>query len=263
VTQAASTSGLFEKIELSDHILHVREEGEGENLLVLHGWGGSIQSVRPISERLTNNFHVITPDLVGHGGSSMPPENGPWGTADYVRSIKELLDKLNIKKTDIIGHSHGGRIGIYFAAHYPERVGKLVLVNSAGIKPPRSLKYRIKVAISKIGKFAEKYLGSVGKKLKQLLYKQIASTDYQNAGPLRATFVKLVNEDFRELLPKITAKTLLVWGRLDNDTPLAVAKQMQSSIPDSELVVLENAGHYSYLDQPVQFLLHVKRFLAG
>jgi pimeloyl-ACP methyl ester carboxylesterase len=72
-----------------------------------------------------------------------------------------------------------------------------------------------------------------------------------------------VNEDLTPFMPQIKSPVLLVWGEDDRDTPVASARVMERLIPDSELVVLENAGHFSYVDQPYQFLLQVKRFLRN
>jgi pimeloyl-ACP methyl ester carboxylesterase len=73
--------------------------------------------------------------------------------------------------------------------------------------------------------------------------------------------VKLVNEDLTPVLPHITAPTLLIWGEDDTETPVSCAMVMQKLIPHAELVVLKNAGHFSYLDQYGKFRLLVRKFL--
>jgi pimeloyl-ACP methyl ester carboxylesterase len=79
---------------------------------------------------------------------------------------------------------------------------------------------------------------------------------------LRPTFIKLVNEDLRRYLPQIRASTLLIWGSEDTETPLSDAQLMERSIADAGLVVLDGAGHYSYLDQPARFATIVRHFLG-
>jgi len=202
---------------------------------------------------------VIALDLPGHGQSALPP--AVWGTADFAAFLGKFADSLGLESFDLLGHSVGGRFGAFLAATQPQRIGKLILASASGIKPKRPLKYYFKVALAKTGKYSERYLGSFGAALKQRIYAKIASPDYRTAGELRSSFVKIVNEDIRADLTHVRAKTLLLWGRDDTDTPLSSAAIMQNVIPGAELVILENAGHYSFLDQPDKFLLHVKKFL--
>jgi pimeloyl-ACP methyl ester carboxylesterase len=96
---------------------------------------------------------------------------------------------------------------------------------------------------------------------RERIYRAVASPDYSNAGPLRETFVKLVNEDLTPILPQVTAPTLLVWGADDTETPLSSARVMERLIPQARLVVFQNAGHFSYLDQYGKFRLIVRQFL--
>ena len=80
---------------------------------------------------------------------------------------------------------------------------------------------------------------------------------------MRGTLVRVVNDNLRDCLPKIQAPTLCVWGREDTDTPVYMGEIMSREIPDAGLVVLENAGHFSYLDQFAQFVKITDVFLLG
>jgi alpha-beta hydrolase superfamily lysophospholipase len=161
-----------------------------------------------------------------------------------------------------VGHSNGGRIAIRMAATEPRRAARLVLVDSAGIRPKRTLRYYRRVGMAKVGKYAARYLGAPGERLRARIVGRVASSDYAAAGEMRPTLVRLVNSDLREYLPRISAPTLLVWGAEDTDTPLADAHLMEKLIPDSGLVVLDGAGHYSYLDQSARFARIVTHFIA-
>ena len=112
------------------------------------------------------------------------------------------------------------------------------------------------------GKFLAKYGGRIGHLARERLYRAVASKDYANAGPLRETLVKLINEDLTPILPRIKSPTLLVWGADDTETPLASAKVMERLIPQARLVVFQHAGHFSYLDQYGKFRLIVRQFLS-
>ena len=113
-------------------------------VLLLHGWGGSLNSFRSLESFLIDNgYSTITLDFPGFGGSDLPKED--WQLADYVQIVVELLKAENIDKTSIVCHSFGGRIAILLASEYPELVEKLVFVDVAGIKPKFSLSKTLKI----------------------------------------------------------------------------------------------------------------------
>ena len=134
------------------------------------------------------------------------------------------------------------------------------MVDSAGIKPRRTAKYYLRVGLAKIGKLFRR-CGKYGTLIADAVSVRAGSKDYQNAGDMRATLVKVVNQDLRSLLPRITASTLLIWGEDDKDTPVSFGQIMEKEIPDAGLVVLKEAGHFSYLDQFPQFCRIVASFL--
>jgi pimeloyl-ACP methyl ester carboxylesterase len=234
--------------------------GEGEDLLVLHGWGASIEAVYPIVTGLAPVARVHALDLPGGGESEPPPE--PWGVEQYQAFVAAYMDGAGITRATIVGHSNGGRIAIRMAATEPARVAKLVLVDAAGIRPKRTFRWYRRVAMAKVGKHAARHLGGPGERLRETLVSRAASTDYAAAGELRPTLVKLVNADLRPYMRDVAAPTLLVWGKDDAETPVSMAQEMERLIPDAGLVVLEGAGHYSYLDQPARFARIVSHFVA-
>lgn len=234
--------------------------GGGPPVLVLHGWGARIEAVFPIVAGLAPVATVYALDLPGFGDTEQPPS--AWGVEDYQAFVAAFMDAVNVKDAAIVGHSHGGRIAIRMASTEPRRVSRLVLVNSAGIRAKRTLRYYRRVGMAKVGKHAARLLGAPGDRLRAALLARAGSADYLAAGPMRPTLVRLVNADLREHLPRIAAPTLLIWGSLDTDTPLSAGRLMERLIPDAGLVVLEGAGHYSYLDQPARFARIVTHFLA-
>jgi pimeloyl-ACP methyl ester carboxylesterase len=147
------------------------------------------------------------------------------------------------------------------AAYYPKRINKLILVDSAGIRPKRGLGYRFRVGKFKILKRVFSLLGDWGEEKIQSLYCKAGSVDYRNAGVLRPVLVRAVNEDLTPILDKITCRTMLIWGEHDVDTPLGDGQLMHRRISSSQLVVIKNAGHYSYLNNPEYFCDIVIDFL--
>lgn len=232
--------------------------GDGEPVVVLHGWGGRVESMAPVISCLTGSRRVLALDLPGFGESPAPET--AWGTADYARFVRRVLGDAGVEKADFVGHSFGAKTSLYLAATSPA-VRRLVLAGSSGLRTPPSLKARAKRALSRGARFAG-HLGGPGRALRSAVYRRIASEDYRNAGPLRPTFVKVVNEDLTDLLPRVGAPTLLVWGTEDDAVPVAHARTMEERIPDAGLVLFEGAGHFAYLDEPERFCRVVRHFLA-
>jgi pimeloyl-ACP methyl ester carboxylesterase len=229
-------------------------------IVVLHGWGAHIEAVGPILAALDGAADLIALDLPGFGESDPPP--AAWDADDYARFVLAFLDELGVERAHFVGHSHGGRISIAIGADHPERVGRLVLIDSAGLRPKRTWRYRRRVAVAKLGRVAAKLGGAPGRRLQERMRERVASRDYLEASEaMRATFRALIAMDLSDRLPRIRASTLLVWGERDEDTPLWMGRRMEELIPDAGLVVLEGAGHYSYADAPGQFRAVARQFL--
>ena len=249
----------------SQQVRYVRRTGAGGQpgdlpIVILHGWGAHIEAVAPILAALDGAPDLIALDLPGFGESD-PPDHA-WDVDSYARFMIHFLDELGVDRAHLVGHSHGGRVSIAVAADEPERVGRLLLIDSAGLRPKRGWKYRRRVAVAKLGRLIAKVGGGRGRKLQERMRARVASRDYLEASEaMRGTFRALVSADLAKRLPRIGASTLLVWGDRDEDTPLWMARRMEELIPDAGLVVLEGAGHYSYADAPGQFRAVARRFL--
>lgn len=248
----------MQSTEINSLNISYQVAGEGDIVLLLHGWGGEAASFQPVFEWLVQSHKVYALDLPGFGKSQIPPT--AWDTSDYARFVTAFLEKFSIPKAHLIGHSFGGRISIILSAEHPEKVDKLILIDSAGIKPRRTVKYSLRVGVAKIGKLMRRF-GRYGNSFANAVSQRTGSKDYQNAGEMRATLVKVVNQDLRALLPRIAASTLLIWGENDKDTPVSFGHIMEKEIPDAGLVVLKEAGHFSYLDKFPQFCRIVASFL--
>ncbi|MCG9129214.1 alpha/beta hydrolase [Candidatus Poribacteria bacterium] len=245
-------------IEIDNLKVAYRVDGSGSKVVLLHGWGAESGTFQKVFDTLSTSHQVYTIDLPGFGLSEIP--TSPWDATDYAKLLSKFLEKLNIGIVSLIGHSYGGRISIVIAAEEPDKIDKVILVNSAGIKPKRTVKYHFKYCLGKLGRFTRKF-GSLGNYLADNIANKIGSRDYKEAGPMRDTMVKSVNQDLRPYLCKIRHKTLLIWGENDKDTPVSSAKIMEKEIPKVELILLKDAGHFSYLDQTEKFIEIVRNFL--
>lgn len=249
-------------IKIQDININYIVEGEGSPILILHGWGASIDTVRPIINILNNRYKVYALDLPGFGSSSEPKE--AIDSFQYAEIVREFLKEMNIEKATFIGHSFGGKVSIILSSKYPDIFDKLVLIDSAGLIPKRGLKYYTKVYSFKTLKFIYRkmFFWIKNEKRMENFYKKFGSDDYRDSsGVMRQILVKVVNENLRPLLKDIKASTLIIWGDQDDATPVYMAHIMESEIKDSGLVVFEGAGHYAYLDQYNRFTAVINAFL--
>lgn len=237
-------------------------QGSGRPLILMHGWGCNSSTVASIAAVAAQTHTVYNIDFPGFGASPEPDE--VWGVERYACLVEGMVRELGLENPVLAGHSFGGRVAIVYASR--NDVDKLILIDAAGVKPRRSLKYYFKI-----------YSFKALKRLMCLVYgKEKAqarievqrakrgSADYANSSPMmRAILSKVVNEDLCHLMPRIKAPTLLIWGEADTATPLSDAKKMERLIPDVGLVSFPGCGHYSFLDNPGQFSAVLNSFLKS
>ncbi len=223
--------------------------GEGNPIILLHGWLANLETMRPIANNLCKNFKVYLVDVIGFGKSDLPEH--PLNTNDFGDFLKDFIEKLNIKNPILIGHSNGGRMIINAVGRGIVSCKKIVLIDSAGIKPKRNLKYYLKIGFYKVGKFFLNLLPNTKtiRKIKEKLRDKVGSSDYKaSSSVLKETLKNIVNEDLTSLLPKISVPTLLFWGTLDTATPISDGRKMEKLIPDCGLIEYAGSSHFSYLE---------------
>ena len=253
---------MAEYIEIGDIKLHYRKSGNGRPLILMHGWGCNMDTVASIERVAAETHTVYNIDFPGFGASEEPAD--VWGVEQYTALIEEFARKTGIDRPVLVGHSFGGRVGILMASRTP--VDKLILVDAAGVKPRRSMSYYFKVYSFKAMKSLCR-LALPRRKADAVIEKwrsRKSSADYASASPrMRAILSKVVNEDLCHVMPQITAPTLLVWGENDTATPVSDARRMERLIPGAGLVSFAGCGHYSFLDNPIQFAAVLRSFLKS
>lgn len=261
----------FVKLDMEKQLTHngatmaYTDLGEGPAVIIMHGWGCDRSTVKSITDLALRHHRVITVDFPGHGQSSEPPllpDGSPWGVEAYTQMIEQLIAKERITDPILIGHSFGGRVGILYASR--NKVDRLVLVDSAGIKPHRPVSYYWRVYRFKFAKWAAlTFLGRErGQRRIDAMRARRGSADYAQASPMmRRVLSRVVNEDLRHVMPSISCPTLLLWGENDTATPLADAKKMDTLIPDTGLVAFPRCGHYCFLDAPGPFARVLTSFI--
>ena len=249
-------------IQLNKLHIHYEVSGEGKPVILLHGWLCTLETMKPIANALEQDYKVYNIDLPGFGKSDMPEK--PFSTNDFGNFLDEFIKKLKIEKPILIGHSNGGRTILNYAGRNLGDIEKIVLIDSAGIKPKRKINYYVKVYTFKTLK---KFLGifpnmEMFNNIRERVLGKFGSSDYKNSPEiLRKTMSTIINEDQTTIMQQIKVPTLLLWGENDMDTPLQDGKIMEKNIPNSSLIEIKGAGHFSYLDSYQQSMEIIKNFL--
>ena len=242
--------------------IHYIEDGQGPAVLFLHGWGSNAHAFDQVCGLVSDRYRMIRMDFPGFGESGELTE--PWNVDDYVNITIKFIRQLGLDSVNLIGHSFGGRVIIKMhTRELPFRIERIMLVDSAGIIPPKNLKKEARIKVFKAGKKVLS-LKPVEKMFPDALENfrgKFGSADYKNAsGPLRDTMVRVINEDLTGYLKEIKAPTLLIWGDQDDATPLRDAEIMKREIPDAGLFVIKGAGHFSFLKDPYVVAEAMKNF---
>lgn len=234
-----------------DMSIYYEKYGDNKkNILILPGWGNTRTTFTNIINFFKDNYTIYIIDYPGFGNSPIPEKE--LTIYDYTNLVRDFLDEMQIKNPIIIAHSFGGRIATLLTGYYKEKIDKIIMIDAASIKPRKSIKAFIKQTTYKV----LKKLTYLLPKLKQEYYRQkllkfFGSTDYQNLpNNMHKTFKNIVNENLIYYLKNIESETLLLWGKLDKDTPLKDGYKMNNLIKNSALIIFPKGNHFSYLQYP-------------
>ena len=250
------------QIPVSGTTIHCEFTGEGaRTAVVLHGWGTSMEVMRPITQHLASRgYRVLSLDFPGFGQSPPPP--AAWGVPEYAAATAALLDELAVERPLLLGHSFGGRVILYLTGALSYPAHRLILVGAAGIKPPPGQATR-RTRLVKAGQAARSVVPAcLRAPALERLRNHFGSEDYRAAkGVMRECLVKTISLDLAPLLPAIKTEALLIWGDADTATPLWQGRRMEQLLPNAGLAVIEGAGHYTFFDNPARFYAILDSYL--
>ncbi len=227
------------------------QEGEGHDLVFLHGYLASKESFYPQIAYFSQRYRVTALDFPGMGGAE--PLTAPWSVADYADWTESALSALHVENALVVAHSFGGRVAVKLLSRgYPFKAA--VLTGCAGIIPKRGLGYKIRVKTYKLVKrCAPKYAE-----------RRFGSAEYKSLSPvMRESFKKIVNEDLRGDAQNIACPVLFITGARDEETPVSSARIYAAAVKGSSLLVMENCGHFAHLDDPLNFDLAAEEFFGN
>lgn len=257
--------------------LHVRDTGSRDApvLILLHGFGASLQTWEPWAVRLQAHYRVIRFDLPGFGLTGQDP-TGDYTDARSVHVLLALMDQLRIPRATLIGNSLGGKIAWNTALDHPERVERLVLVSPDGFASPgfeygrraklpllmQLLPYvmpRAMLRSSLVPAYGNpKHLtDAVVTRYRDLML----APGVRTAMLVRMQQVML--QDPVPLLRRIRAPTLLLWGDRDGMIPVGNAQDYLEAMPNATLVTLPGLGHVPFEEAPDRSLAPVLEFLTS
>ncbi len=241
--------------------------GEGPPLVLVHGAAVDSRMWRPQLAALADEFTVCAWDEPGAGRSSDVPAH--FALADYADCLAGLIDALDLRPAHVAGLSWGGTVALELYRHRPDLVASLLLADTyAGWKgslPEAEVQARVEGLWQMLaasdhvfdptlpGLFAGDPSGDV------VALMEAMAADVRPES-MRTALLVMAETDQRDLLPRIAVPTLLIWGELDVRSPVSVARQFESAVPDAELVVIPGAGHVSNLEQPELFNNAVREF---
>lgn len=223
----------------------------GEDVLLLHGYGSKKESFYYQMNFLKNYYKVTAVDFPCFGASECT--DAPWGVGEYADWLLKFMDASGLTRPHVVAHSFGARVAFKLFSARDDRLKKLVITGGAGLVKPRTPKYMRQITryrrVKKLfPKFADRHFGS---------------EEYKSLPPLmKSSFKKIVNEDLKACAAKITAPTLLIYGRDDTVTPPAEeGETFRSLIPESKLELMDG-GHFCFSENPKEFNFKLFKFLT-
>lgn len=254
--------------------VYVEQQGQGEPLVLLHGFGESTYTWRKVVPELAASYRTLTIDLHGFGWTERPEEAAAYSRDGQMRLVLGVLDQLGVGPAVLVGHSYGGALAASLAVLHPERVRGLVLIDSAAPTYPDSTKSRL-AGVRPLARVALPLALSttaIRRSLKRAFFDDKLATRELAREYRRRLAVEGVLEAYVHLsapasasqpveLSAITQPTLVIWGEEDQTIPIAGARESTGQIPNSRFVAIPRCGHSPTEEKPDEVLAAMLPFL--
>jgi pimeloyl-ACP methyl ester carboxylesterase len=265
-------------IEINGMQVHYRDEGKGFPIVLVHGTASSLHTWNDWTTALTKDHRVIRMDLPAFGLTG-PNKDANYSIEAYTKFLHQFLSKIKLDKFYLAGNSLGGNIAWNYAAEYPEKVEKLILVDASGLPTNKPQPAIFKMAKTPVLNSLFLYVTPkffIKKNMEQVYADKTKITDdlvtrYHKMALRvgnRLAFIDRAKTDFKlgeksnlEKLRSIQTPTLLIWGAKDTWIPLDNGKRMDRFLSNSKLVVLENSGHVPMEENPKESFDVLSSFL--
>ncbi|HVA11137.1 MAG TPA: alpha/beta hydrolase [Candidatus Dormibacteraeota bacterium] len=248
------------QVVVDDLITNCELTGTGKLVLLLHGWGDSLQGLSELQAALASNYNVLAVDLPGFGATEAP--KSVWDLDDYSHFIRNLLKKLDLGELfAVIGHSNGGALAIRATSLGLLKPKRIVLLAASGVRTNQAAKRFAFKVMAKTGNAATILLPH---RYRQALRKSLytaAGSDLLVMPQLQETFKKTVRQDVQADAGKITVPTLLIYAKHDPSVPAGSGQRYHQLIADSKLEIIDGSGHFIHAEQPAKVIGLIERFL--
>lgn len=256
---------------------HYTQTGNGEPLLLLHGFTGSGDNWREHVSPFAEQFSVLTIDILGHGRSSAPSDPDRYSMEAVSADLVAMLDALEIERCHLLGYSMGGRLALFTAVHHPNRVRSLILESSSpGLASAAEQQARTQrdndladwIKINGIEAFVNRWealpLWESQKQLSPEKRNGLRQQRLQNSTVGLSNSLRGMGTGVQPSLwgnlPALQMPVLQIVGALDNKF-VSINEKMGALLPNSQLEIMPNAGHTVHLERPLSYQSAIRRFL--
>jgi pimeloyl-ACP methyl ester carboxylesterase len=261
----------MKRIEIDALGIAYERTGGGPPVVLLHGGVSDHREWRPQVDRLAEEFDVVAWDAPGNGASDDPPPG--WRMPEYADCLASFIRALALDRPHVVGLSFGSTLALELYRRHPELPRSLALLGAyagwAGSLPPEEIAARLTGVERDLAhspaELASTWLPTLltadaPPGLAEELFAIVADVHPDGT----RTMVRAMAEaDLRDVLPRVAAPTLLLYGELDARSPLRVARDLHERIPGSTLVVVEGAGHMVNVEAPERTTAELRTFLAA
>lgn len=262
-------------IDLDGHAIHYVEAGQGDPVVLIHGWNGSTFGFRYTIPELAQRQRVVAIDLLGYGYSARPAD-GDYSVGAQAELVRRAMDRLGIARAAVLGHSMGGAIAMRFALDHPERVERLILLSSATVsemtrarkrglllRPIMPLLTRAMLSRSMVRRGLRTAVHDPA-----LLTPELVEGHYRPLrmkGHARASAKHMLDrtKDIPLEPAHIRAPTLILWGEHDRWIPIERGRELAQLIPNARLYIVRGAGHLLLEEEPEECSRELLKFLSS
>jgi pimeloyl-ACP methyl ester carboxylesterase len=261
------------QVDLPDGLRYVYlEGGQGEPLMLLHGFGANKDNFARVARFLTPHYRVVVPDHIGFGESAHPQE-ADYRPAAQAERLRALAQALGMRRLHLGGNSMGGQLALVFAALYPDEVRSLWLLDAAGVwSAPESEGRRM---IRETGEnpllakneteFARivSFVMSDPPFIPGPMLDVMAQERIRNYALETRIFKQLTTESIETRIAGLTVPSLIVWGDQDRAVNVATADMLHKLLPRSRVIVMHGVGHVPMIERPRQCATEYLQFRAS
>jgi pimeloyl-ACP methyl ester carboxylesterase len=270
----------LQTVKVRNYRLSYTVKGEGEALILIHGYGAGMWIWEKQIDVLSQFYRVYLLDLIGHGFSDRPRID--YSPETYIHCLKDFMEGVGIGRATLIGNSMGGGVAWAVAGHYPERVERLVLIDCVTpdvLNQVRNLSFRALAAIinvpvlsrlvfwgvskRSVGRVLHDCFFDLGHVTPQLVERQYQISNIEGTSWVLYSTFKHAKEALRleKCLSRIYHPTLLLWGEEDRIFTPAVGESLQKKIPGSRLRIIKKTGHIPMWESPGEVNQVILNFL--